>query len=242
MRDDVPDVAGIEVTGAAEVPLLVEQQLHGRGGWSDPSDYAPVDGLVRALRASGDLAPAFARALVDLLDHSDDAIRAGAASALTEVTEHVSADEIVRVLEAHPQRFRGVLPPRGYPAADEDLESRLVVAVARAARSSDAHALRLLRQRARGGHPVSAVLGLARTDPDWVAANARAVVPREAIGAVLRTVPGRAQRRTIVSSLAPWPADEGRALLRSNAWKLLRLDDDEKAELALLISGSTTRP
>jgi hypothetical protein len=239
MRDDVPDVAGIQVTSAAEVARLVERQLHGRGGWSDPSDYTPVDGLVRALHASGDLAPAFARALVDLLDHGDDAIRAGAACALTEVTEHVSADEIVRVLDAHPQRFRGVLPPPGYPAADEDLESRLLIAVARSVRSSDVRARHFLELRARRDQSVSALLGLARTDPQWVAANADRVVPRNAIGGILRAVPGRAQRRAIVSALAPWPAGERDGLLESKAWKLLPLDDDEKAELAVLISGDT---
>jgi hypothetical protein len=256
----MPNVAGVEVTTASEVASLVERQLQGLGGWSDRSDYTPVDGLVRAIRGSGSLAPAFARALVDLLEHGEATVRAGAAIALTEVTEHVSADEIVRVLEVNPRHFRGVAPPgvpaagvpaagvpaAGVPAAGEDIESRLLVVVAKAVRDSAGHACRFLQEfllrHPRSGASVSVLLGLARTDPDWVAANARDLVPREAIGGVLRAVPGRAQRLAVVSALAPWPTDEGDALLRSKAWTLLRLDDDEKAELAVLISGETEQP
>ena len=232
----MPNVAGVEVKSASEVAPLVEKQLQGLGVWSDRSDHSPVNGLVRAVRAAGSLAPEFGRALVSLLEHGDAAVRAGAAIAMTEVTDHVSADDIVRVIEAHPQHFRGVKPPSGYPAADEDLESRLLVAVARAAGSSDPHARQFLMDRARSGHSVSALLSLARTDPDWLAANA-AAVPRNAIGGILRAVPGRAQRRAIVSALAPWPPDEGRALIQSKAWTLLPLDDDEKADLAALVTG-----
>lgn len=232
----MPTVAGVEVS-EAEVARLVEKQLQGNGPWSDRDDYTPVDGLSRALRGAGGLAPAFARALVGLLDHADPAVRAGAVASVADVAEQVSADDLVRPLQARPQHFRGVKPPAGYPVADEDLESRLIAAIARAMSPSDALARQFLMEQARDHRSVSALLGLARTDPDWVAANAESVVPRNAIGGILRSVPGRAQRRSIVSALSPWPAGEGRALLQSKAWTSLPIADDERAELAALITG-----
>jgi hypothetical protein len=233
----MPSVAGVEIASEAEVARLVEQQLQGTGPWSDRNDYTPVDGLVRALRGAGGLTPAFARALLGLLEHDDAAVRAGAVASLTDVADHISADDLVRALEAHPDHFRGVKPPAGYPVPDEDLESRLVVAIARAMSPSDALARQFLMEQARNQHSVSALLGLSRTDPDWVAAHADTVVPRNAIGGILRAIPGRAQRRSIVSALSPWPLGDGQALLQSKAWTSLPIPDDERAELAALISG-----
>jgi hypothetical protein len=175
-----------------------------------------------------------------MLDHDDPAVRAGAVHALSAVTDHVSADDLVCVLEARPDRFRGVKPPAGYPYKDDDLESRLVVAITRALSPSDSRARQFLIRQLGGPNAVSALLGLARVDPDWVAANARTVVPRRVIGGVLRAVPaaGRTQRHAIVSALSPWPAGEGRALVASRSWETLPVDDDEKTELEALITGS----
>jgi hypothetical protein len=230
----VPDVAGVHVASAAQVAPLVEQQLKGRGEWSDRDDHAPVDGMTRAVRAAGSLAPVFAHALVGLLEHDDPAVRAGAAFSLVEASDHVDADRIVEILDARPERFRGVRPPVGYPAADVDLEACLLLVIAKAARLSDDRARRYLMRCARAG-AVSAVLALARLDPEWVVANAEAVVPRRAIGGVLRAVAGRDHRRAIVNALTPWPPDVGSALLASTSWALLPLPADEIAELAALV-------
>lgn len=229
-------VHGVEIPNASAVAGLVDQQLGGGGVWSDPSDYTPIEGLERAIQAAGPLVPAFAAALVGLLGHADLKRRAGAIASLWKVAGHVSGDDVMKAFDAHPDRFRGVSMPAGYPDMGADLEAALVMALAQAGATGGSQLQAFYRQHLNGPAKIWALLGLAAAAPDWVVAQARTVVPRRAIAGVVGKIPDRAHREALVRALAPW-GDDGNAVVASSAWTLLKLPDDEKAALAAILQG-----
>jgi hypothetical protein len=221
-----------------DIQSMVESQLRGSGRWFHRDDHTPVEGLCRAARDAGELAPVFARAIVNLLQDSDALVRAGAILSIESVAEHVSADGLLSILEARPQLFRGVKRPTGYPGLGEDLEEELIAAIELTLTSADKRAIRFLQDRVVAGAPFG-VNALASAIPEWVVANAKAVVQRDAIVGVLRSLPEAGQRRAVVIALSPWGKEEGRALVESPFWRLPlnmgEIDKEELAELTALV-------
>lgn len=231
------NVAGVELD-AKDVPSLVERQLSGGGVWSDRADYNEVDGLRRAMRQAGDLLGAFGKALVPLLEHDDVRVRTGAVAALGDAAGQISADRVVEILERAPGLFRGVAPTPGLPVQGDDLEAALANTIARLVRPGDSRATTFLRDYLTRSGSIFALLGLAESAPEWVVSNAAAIVPRTAIGGVLRLLPERSQRRAVVAALAPWPADEAGETVAKSFWSTLPMSDDERSELKALIRGA----
>jgi hypothetical protein len=213
----------------------VERQLRGYSVWLHRDDHTPVEGLRRAAREAGDLAPAFARAIVNLIEDPDPTVRAGAILSVGAVAEHVSADELLRILEARPELFRGVERPTGYSGLGEDLEEELISAIEMTLTREDKRACRFVQDRVLAGAQFGADV-LARATPEWVVANAKAV-RRDAIAGVLLHLPEADQRRAVVAALSPWPKEEGQDLVESPFWKGLPLDKEELAELSALVLG-----
>ncbi len=214
----------------------VESQLRGSGDWTHRDDQTQIDGLRRAACEAGDLAPAFARAIVNLIEHPDPVVRAGAILAVEAVAAHVAADELLGILEAHPELFRGVKRPTGYPGLGDDLEEDLISAIELTLTRADKRACRFLQDRVLAGAPFG-VNALASAIPDWVVANAKAVVRRDGIEGVLSSLPEAEQRRAVVIALSPWPKEEARELVESVFWTSLPLDKEELAELSALVLG-----
>jgi hypothetical protein len=221
-----------------EIPNAVDSQLRGIGGWSRKEDQMHLDGLWRAAREAGDLAPIFARAIVRHIADPDVEVRAGAILSVWAVAEHVSADELLSILEARPELFRGVRQPAGYPGCFDDLEGELILAIGLSLTRADQRACRFLQDRALAGEAIG-VFALARAIPEWVVANAKAVVRREALRGVLRSLPEAQQRRAVVLALSPWSPEEGRELVESPVWTSLPLAKEELAELSALVLGQT---
>jgi hypothetical protein len=152
------------------------------------------------------------------------------------VAEHVSADELLSILEARPERFRGIKRPSGYPGSRDDLEEELILAIQMALTRADQRAIRFLQERVLAGAPFG-VNELASVIPDWVVANAKAVVRRDAIEGVLGSLPEAQQRKAVVLALSPWSPEEGRELVESPFWTSLPLAKEELAELSALVLG-----
>jgi hypothetical protein len=220
-----------------DIQSRVDSQLRGYSVWVHKDDHTPVEGLRRAAREAGDLAPAFARAIVNLIQDPDVRVRAGAILSVQSVLEHVSADELLSILEARPELFRGVKLPKGYPGSCDDLEEELIFAIERTLTRADKHACRFVQGRVLAGVALGAI-ALARVMPEWVVANATSI-RREVIEGVLLNLPEATQRRAVVSALSPWPNGEGRELVESVFWTSLPLDKEELAELSALILGAS---
>lgn len=217
-----------------EIPNMVDSQLRGYGSWSRKEDHSPVDGLRRAAREAGDLAPNFAHAIVKHIEDPDAVVRAGAILSVQAVVEHISADELLAILEARPELFRGVKRPAGYPGFFDDLEGELIEAIELTLTRSDQRACRFVQDRVLAGAPFG-VATLASVIPDWVVTNAKAVVRRDAIEGVISSLPEPEQRRAVVIALSPWGREEGRTLVESPFWKTLPIDKEELAELSALV-------
>lgn len=232
------NVAGVEIADPSRVAGLVQQQLEGTGPWSSPSDRNPVDGMQRAAHRAGTLQPDFARALMELAEHRDAAVRAGALASMWAVAEHVDPDRLLDLLEQQRDLFAGVAKPAGYPIDADDLEGAMVLAIAKSARAGATRSNQFLMKQLEQSGSLHVLLALARATPDWLAANAARLVPRSAIGGVLRALPEAHQRSRVVRALAPWPGDDGRALVAKPAWTGLPLSAGEKGELEALILGT----
>jgi len=151
---------------------------------------------------------------------------------------NASGDAVVAAFDAHPERFRGVAMPEGYPTMGDDLEAALVMAMSQAGVGGGARVAAFYQVHLDGATAVWtavwALLGLAVAAPDWVVANAARVVPRRMLVGVLGKLPDRARREAVIRALAPW-GDEGRTVMASPGWRLLKIAPDEKAALELLL-------
>jgi hypothetical protein len=214
-------IAGVAVE-EGQVAELVRRQLEYGIVWNDADDPEAVEGLSRAVRASGAMRPAFVQALADLLSDPNITLRTGALSALQDFARLVSADRVAELLRDKPELYRNV-KPQGYRLGFGALETAMYTLLGNAATQADSAAIEQLREGARNGQSVVLPV-LARLDPDWLVQNARAVVSREAIGGILIKLPSQGHRENVLKALAPWSTSDD--FLSKPFWKMVPGDVD----------------
>lgn len=195
-------IAGVAVE-EGQVAELVRRQLEHGIVWNDEEDQDAVEGLCRAMRASGSMRPAFGQALAELLADGNVTVRTGAVSALQDFEHLVDADRLAELLRDKPELYSNV-EPQGYRLGFGELETAMYTLLGNAATQADSAAIEQLREGARKGQSV-VLPALARLDSDWLVQNARDVVSRKAIGGVLIKLPSQVHREKVLKALAPWP-------------------------------------
>jgi hypothetical protein len=220
-----------------EVLPLVRKQLAEGTVWIHKHDQGNLDGLRRAVRDSGDLLPAFARAILQLLSDEKLSIRTGAVSMLPEVWDEIGAAALIDLLESRPELFYRVKPSRKYPLHYDDLAGAMLVAIGRLAKPNDARSIAFLREALKGAHAREVASSLAHADADWICDHAT-LVPRQVLGAMLLSLPTPAHRERLVRALAPWPESERDLVLDKRYWDMLKADQEEVEKLKEIIGGT----
>ena len=228
-------VDGVRIDSEDEVLSLVRKQIVKGTVWIDKHDQGNLDGLTRAVRDSGELLPAFARAIHQLLTDKDRSIRTGAVATLPEVREEIGASALVDLLETRPELYYRVKPSRKFPLHYDDLAGAMLVAIGRVTKPDDARSIAVLREATRGEHAREVVASLARIDADWLCDHATRV-PRRTLGAVLLSLPTAEHRERLVRALAPWPESERDQVLAKRFWDMLETDKAEVDKLKQIIA------
>jgi hypothetical protein len=229
-------VEDIRIDREDEVLPLVRKQLTVGTVWLHKHDHGNLDGLTRAVRDSGDLHPAFARAIHRLLSDKKLSIRTGAVSMLPEVREEIGAPALIELLETRPELFYRIKPSRKYPLHYDDLAGAVLVSIGRATQPDDTRSITFLREALKGAHAWEVASSLARVDADWICDHAT-LVPRDTLGAMLLSLPTPAHRARLVRALAPWPESERELVRDKRYWKMLDADEAEVEKLKKIIAG-----
>jgi len=229
-------VDGIRIDNEDEVLPLVRKQITEGTVWIHKHDYGNLDGLTRAVRDSGELRPAFARAILNLISEKDRTIRSCVVAMLPEVRENIGAAELIDLLEAHPGLYYQIKPSRKSNLHYDDLAGALLVSIGRAAEPDDARSIAFLRKATEGKHAWEVAPSLARVDADWICDHADRV-PREVLGAMLLSLPTPAHRERLVRALAPWPESERELVHDKLYWDMLDADEAEVEKLKEIIAG-----
>lgn len=208
----------------------IESQLRGTGSWSQREDYTAADGLDRAIGAAGPWSPVFGRTLLLHTEDADVGVRTTAVYLLERVAKEVGAPAILKVMERSPKLFDGVKPV-GHPTNQPDLRWSMLMALGTAVGPKDAAALAVLRKAAHEERGFWLLDALGRADSAWLLANAKAVVPKDALIGALRSMPDTASRAKLIRALGPWSAAEKKAALASGGWALM----DDAAKLKPLL-------
>ena len=230
-------VDGVRIDREDEVLSLVRKQIVKGTVWIDKHDQGNLDGLTRAVRDSGELLPAFARAIHQLLTDKDRSIRSGAVAMLPEVREEIGASALVDLLETRLELYYRVKPSRKFPLHYDDLAGALLVSIGRLAQPGDARSIEVLRESIRGEHAREVASSLARVDADWLCDHTT-LVPRQVLGAMLLSLPTPAHRERLVRALAPWPESERELVLDKRFWDMLEADQEEVEKLKEIIGGT----
>jgi len=233
-------VEDIRIDSEDEVLPLVRKQIRYGTVWIHKHDQGNLDGLSRAVRESGELRPAFARAILKLLSDEDRTFRRGAVAFLSEVAQDIGAPALVDLLESRPELFYRIKPSRKFPLHYDDLAGAVLVSIGRAAHPDDPRSIAFLREALKGAHAREVASSLARVDADWICDHAT-LVPREVLGAMLLNLPTPAHRERLVRTLAPWPESE-RELVKDNLfWDMLKTDQAEVEKLKEIITSDVER-
>jgi hypothetical protein len=139
-------VEDVRIDREDEVLPLVRKQITDGTVWLHKHDQGNLDGLTRAVRDSGELRPAFARAIHQLLSNKNRTIRGGAVAFLYNVAQDIGAPALVDLLESRPELFYRVKPSRKYPLHYDDLAGAVLVSIGRTTQPDDARSIAFLRE------------------------------------------------------------------------------------------------
>jgi hypothetical protein len=229
-------VEDIRIDNEDEVLPLVRKQIRYGTVWIHKHDYDNLDGLTRAVRESGELRPAFARAILKLLSAKDRTVRSCSVAMLPEVLEDIGAPALVDLLETSPGLYYQVEPSCSSNLHYDDLAGALLVSIGRAAEPDDARSIAVLRKATEGKHAWEVASSLARIDADWLIDHADRV-PRDVLGAMLLNLPTAEHRERLVHALAPWSESERDLVQDKLFWDILGADQAEVEKLKGIIAG-----
>ncbi|MEI7823166.1 MAG: hypothetical protein WCK55_19825 [Verrucomicrobiota bacterium] len=187
-----------------QIPALVLRQLQTGSVWTDRDFMKNHEGLRVAVAAAGSARGVYAAAILGCLASEDLLVRTGAVAVLDAVARDLGAERITTVLQAFPERFRGVKP--AVPIAFADLEWAAVAAYQDTVGPNDTKTLAYFREVAESQSWRMFVLpALARFDGDWVVAHAR-LVAHDNFAVLWALSP--ANRRKLIAALSPYPPEK----------------------------------
>ncbi|HRG97768.1 MAG TPA: hypothetical protein PLR99_16050 [Polyangiaceae bacterium] len=184
--------------------LLLRRQASDGSVWCSRDAVHPHDEVLRLLREPGTFRDDVARELPVLLASDDLRQRTLAVALLAELAGELDRDALASWAAAHEGSVRGVRP--AWRIGHDDLEEGVAHELARAARATDPVALAWLRGLALA-RPwrISVTPHLARLDPEWLLANARALVAHDHLGVLAALDEARQER--LIDALSPFPAE-----------------------------------
>ncbi len=180
---------------------IQKQFIDGRT-WVQREFVDPHDGLLYAIRESGENRPIFVESLRRRLGSTDLRQRTGAIALLGEILPDIGADTALEALLTTPLDA-GVKP--AWRIVHADLKQCAAVALARQVTQKDTVTLAWLKKLAKSRIYNNFLLSdIARLDPDWILANAEIINHNNL--KVLTSIP-HSRRGELIAALAPWPTE-----------------------------------
>jgi len=220
---DTIDVEGVRLGPSTDYVALLRRQLKYGSVWNEIGDPGPEEGIWRVFEAASGtpVEKGLVKAVTELLTDSDIDVRSGAVGLAQDYAEKMDPAELLQILERNQPLFEGIKPTdsRG---DSPDLAWGLIRAMT-ANTGHNSHVLARLRKAAFDTENGFSVLGgLAADDPEWIIAQARAVVSNDPVKAriILANLPEGQSRERFVKALAGEPASFRQELVRVIADKV----------------------
>jgi hypothetical protein len=176
MRDSI-EIDGIRLGPGTDLAALLRRQLKHGSVWNEVGDPGPEEGLWRVFDAADGTAveKRLLHTVMELLTDPDVEIRSGAVGLAQDYAEKLDPTDLLQILEKNPLLFEGVKPV-GSRADGPDLAWGILHALT-ANTGRDPKVLARLKKAAFDVDNGFSVLGgLAADDPQWVVAQAPAVI------------------------------------------------------------------